>query len=353
MHNIIRISEHREGRVLCRYRNIICLISNRITGGENKIILNFYDAYMKQIVDLCNWKNKLESLKIIDINYLKSNIFIVAVYQERTILVCLDLHTYTYQECEILQHAIDFNEISLQNNGSKMYIGIQSRETSCWNYTEVIKSENCIFLRPINFLNRHVNELKVYNSCFDIGVFQCIDDRNIKNNFSYSNTLFTYNGKNADIVLTEHASIEYITVCNNRIYYEIIKNGKEQLFCYDPIEKHNAIVPRKSTEYIVPSYENDIFFYTETYILRVSDNKKIFVSEILDSFKTCNEALLCEVPLFPDCWCFYDDWLVAELDAGHCFVYNLNSMTSYYFENVIDIDKDTIYLYERPFYYMN
>lgn len=84
MINVIRLSEHCEGRVLFRYRNIICLISDLIIDDVKTVELNFYDIYKKKLVDIYDWNKKLSLLKIIDISYLKSSIFIASVYQEKT-----------------------------------------------------------------------------------------------------------------------------------------------------------------------------------------------------------------------------------------------------------------------------
>ena len=362
MINVIRLSEHCEGRVLFRYRNIICLISDLIIDDVKTVELNFYDIYKKKLVDIYDWNKKLSLLKIIDISYLKSSIFIASVYQEKTFLICLDLHNYTWQECLLSQHVLNYDEVSLQNDGIKMYIGNHINDTSYWEYNEVVRIGNILCLKPLNFLQGYIKELKIYNSCIGNSVFRCFgyeikifsDDHNLQYEFLNFNTLFTYSGTNAHIIVTESegSQIECVTVCNNRIYYQITQNDQEKLFCYDPIEKCIINIHNKQTEHIEPSYENDFFIYTDMYIIRVSDNKKVFISEIMDSIKKCNADLLSQVSPFPDCWYFYDNWLVAELDGCQSFVVNLNSMKSYYFENTIDIDMDSIYLYELPFYYM-
>lgn len=359
MSNIIKIKEHNEGRLFFHYKNIVCLVSEKFLSRETKETkIFFYNIEKGKIVDILKWNQKLEQHEIICICHSECCVFVLSKYQGQIMLVCMDLENYIWQECVINRKGLP----SLHYDSKFVYVDFCSK--NCTEYYRVLRNTEGLSVIPLFFLKGNISEFKPYYAFYqDKLIFQvCGDnieilDKNelrIKKFPTLSKSIIVYDGLSFEVIVSEttNMSLEYDTFVNNKIYYELNDGININLYEYNLKNNERRLIPLANGQNIALSYEDDIFIYSQSQIHRLSDNKIIKISSIMNAIQKLNIPEIQEIAPFDECWFFHDYWIEAEIENMHCFLVNLETMESYYFENMIDIDGQNIYLYEKPFYYM-
>lgn len=324
----------------------------------------FYDVNKKKVIDLFNWNKKLINYKISSAYFANNCVYLLAtnVYY---VLICLNLNNGTWQECDVFEEFIESTEEyqnpSIQYDGHNMYLGFYHSDEESWIYYTIIHNQSELFIKPISFIKGKINSFQPCCSYNDKTIFLVSgsniqvynEEEKLQKRFHESQLLLCYDGNSFELIDSnkENGMITYDTRIRSTIYYEK-ENQPKLLYEYHLQNGKCKVKQLQHDEEFTIAY-NEIYLHTQATIQRISDQKIIFVADIIDKFEKINAEKVKDIELFPSLWWFHDHWIEADTDDCACFLLEIDTMKAFYFDKPIDIEEKQIYLYEKPFFYMN
>ena len=353
MNNIIEIKgKYSDEFVLLHYKNIICLAEMKWIYNQNLIQykIYFYDINKEKKINLYGWDEILNNYLILNVYPIKDCIFILAEYSKKNILICLDFKNQVYKECLIPY------KMSMKCDGKNIYL--ESLIKKC-DYYIVNYNSLELSIMKLNFFNGKIDIFDINYLYKNLLIFTisgediAVLDKNAEliQKLSAFQTLLCYNGNSIKIIDTNNDKnllLNYISTVDNIIYYTYLKNEtSKDIYCYNLSNNKKSKVLLNKKEYPVSSGK-EIYLYTKHYIKRISDNKIINIDKIKNSIQNLGYVhKFKEIKWNPKYWYFYDHWIEIEISDMQLFVFNFETMQTYYFNNKIQIENNYIYSFKN------
>lgn len=365
LNSVISLPSHKNEngilyRFLHQYENFILLMDISTYKCQKVASLIFYDIQKSKIVDLPDWTAYEKSFRIFDIYPVKSCIFSLALLGEKCVLSCFEMKYHTWQKCDIpvkwLRNHFSSPKIRLEYDGTTLYVGALDTNTEFWQYFKVIQTKTKLYLEPLSFLRGDITLFRSIRSSQNEMVFrvsgnsiaiQNMHEKMFQKVNAYD-AIIRYNNSGFDVIASDSElfSLEYDSLIDNCIYYEIIKESRPTLMKYDLAFGNNYVVSINPEQSIALSSEKDLYIYSDTEFQRISDGKVFSIDAIMQAFQKLDVPAIAEVEPFPSMCFFHDHWLEIEISDFRFFLIHLDTMQPYYFEGIIDVDGNSVYHYE-------
>lgn len=324
----------------------------------------FYDINQKKIIDLYRWNERLINYKIFSAYFADDCVYLLATNINH-VLVCLDLNHGTWQECDVFEEFIepteDYPNPSIQYDGHNIYLGFYRFDEESWIYYTIVRNQSGLFIKPITWIKGKIKSFQpccYYNdktvfliSGSNIQLYS--EEGKLQKRFYESQILLCHDGNSVELIDSnkENGMISYGTRIRSTIFYE--KEKQHKLLYEYHLQNRVCKVKQLRCDEEFTIANNEIYLYTQAAIQRISDQKIIFVADIMDKFEKLNAEKAKEIDSFPSLWWFHDHWIEAETDNCACFLLEIDTMKAFYFEKPIDIEEKHIYIYVKSFFYMN